>query len=263
MSRAPASQIPILCARCMGPAVPSPDGSIRCGYCGQADVLPPGQLERATELSRRVRQAANAAVQMRGTEAALGHIFESRGAFLRTSGFFFAIAAALAIFTVVDRWDSIRTAPAAARAGLAVGAATGPIAVAGIGLALCVALLVARTIYRRRTRPLLFARVPFLPGMPARCRVCGGDLPDRRDAFVLCSFCATHNLVTPELQRDRERLLGAERRFYQDRGHRIVAVTTQSAVQMQRVLVMVGVIAYAGFLGLAALANALAAALGR
>jgi hypothetical protein len=74
--------------------------------------------------------------------------------------------------------------------------------------------LVARR-YMRRIRPRILARAPREPGAPVRCRVCGGDLPPGHGAWIECRYCHAMNLVTPEIARDRARLLEAETREYE------------------------------------------------
>ena len=44
-----------------------------------------------------------------------------------------------------------------------------------------------------------------------------GDLPDAREAFLRCDFCRATNLVTPEIARERERMLNAEIEHYRAR----------------------------------------------
>lgn len=250
-------QIPILCARCGGAATPADDGGLTCPFCGHADRLPDDQLGRALELKRRVTAAANKVAQLRGMESALGHIFESRGAFVRAAGPWLVLAPAILVYSLVSSWPHIEKAPPEFRAGLIANALLGPMFVAGVLFAIVFALAAGRFHYRRTVRPLLFARRPRAPGLPVRCRACGGDLPDQRGPFIACAFCATHNLVTPEVQRHDARLLEEEERFHREHAHRVVAQASRGAVHMSRFLVIGVAIAYAGMIGLAYLASAL------
>jgi len=252
-----ARQIPILCRHCGGPATPAWDGGIACSFCGQRDQLPADELGRALELRRRVAAAAEGVAQMRGMESALAHVFESRGAFARAAGLWLVIAAAVAAYALATSWTAIGAAPPAFRAGLIATALLGPIMVAGVGLAICLALFIGRVNYRRRVRHLLFARAPRQPGLPTRCRACDGDLPDRRDAFVACEYCNTQNLVTPEIQRDRERLLADEAGFYRSRAQGALAATTRGSLHMSRVFTASLVAVYLSIIGLAYLAQSL------
>ena len=133
----------------------------------------------------------------------------------------------------------------------------GPMFVGGVGLAVCVALFIGRRSYRKRVRQHLYARAPRQEGAPARCRACDGALPDRRDPFIVCEYCHTTNLVTPELQRNRAELLAAEESFYRQRANRAAAATTKSAASMSRVMVVSIVLVYAAMFGMGYLANAL------
>jgi hypothetical protein len=220
-------------------------------------MLPEDQLQRALELSRRVRQAAQAAAQMRGTESALAHIFESRWAFFRAAGTFMVFAVVLGLYSLVSTWDLVAGAPSEVRPTIILNSAMGPVAVGGFALAICLALAISRRAYRKNVRPLLFARAPQQPGWPARCRACGGPLPDSRDAFVGCRHCHTQNLVTRELEGNRTELLQQEHGFYTDRANRVVAATTRALPNPQNVFVLAAVFVYALLLGLGVLANAL------
>jgi hypothetical protein len=252
-----ARQIPILCRHCGGPAAPAWDGAIHCSYCGHQDRLPPDELGRALELERRLAAAAEGALQLRGLEAALGHVFESRAAFLRAAGLWFFLALAVSAYALFSARDIIAAAPPAYRAGLLVNSLMGAIFVAGVGLAICLALLVGRLNYRRHVRRFLFARPPRHPGHPTRCRACDGDLPDHRDPFVTCPYCTTQNLVTPEIQRDRERLLASEIAYYRARAHGAVAATTRTSIHMSRTFTISVAAAYAAMIGAAYVAQTL------
>jgi hypothetical protein len=250
-------QIPILCARCAGSAELGLDGTVTCGYCGARDRLPDDALARALELKRRVRVAAESMQQLQGVESTLGHVFESRWAFLRASGFFLVVASVVLVYALAQAWPMITAAPPGLRPTLVINMLIGPMFVAGIALSICAALLVGRASYRRRVRPLLFARPPRQVGAPCRCRACDAPLPDRRDPLVQCEFCGTQSLVTPEVQRDRERLLLAEQRFYQSRGGQIAAATTRGSLRMNRVFALAMVLVYGSIIGLAHLGSAL------
>jgi len=251
-------QIPILCGHCGGAAEPEDDGGgIVCPYCGTRDRLPPDELGRALELKRRVTMAARSAVQLAGLEGALGRIFEQRGAFVRVAGPWLVLFPLITAYMVAGSWSTIERAPANLRLPLALYAAMGPMWIAGIALAFGVALFIGRIGYRRGVRPLLYARPPRQPGLPTRCRGCAADLPDGRGPFITCSYCSTQSLVTPEIQRDRERLLAAEEAACRARASGALAATGRAGTHMSRTLVAAFVVIYAGVIGLAAVASRL------
>jgi uncharacterized Zn finger protein (UPF0148 family) len=252
-----AQQIPILCAQCGGATTPRDDGTLACPFCGHQDRLPDDQLGRALELKRRVTAAANGVAQLRGMESALGTIFESRGAFVRAAGPWLVLAPLILAYSLFSAWPHIEKAPPEFRAGLIANALLGPMFIAGILFAIFFAMTIGRFHYRRKVRPLMYARSPRAPGLPVRCRACGGDLPDRRGPFIVCDFCRTHNLVTPEVQKHDARLLDEEQRFHRDRANKLVAQTARASVHMSRFLVIGIIVAYAGMIGLAYLASAL------
>jgi hypothetical protein len=53
--------------------------------------------------------------------------------------------------------------------------------------------------YRRVVRPHLLARPPKPGGKAARCRVCGGDLPQVLEPIVACKYCRSESVVSREL----------------------------------------------------------------
>jgi hypothetical protein len=250
-------QIPVRCGGCLGPARLEWDGKVSCPYCGRIDHLPPDELGRALELKRRVAAAAAAVQQMRGMESSLSWIFERRGAIWRISGFYFVFAFLVLGYIVVGNWQILSHAPAALRPTFFLNVVEGPLWVAGIGFAMCAGLFVGRARYRRAVRPNLIAHAPRETGLPARCRACDGDLPDRRDPLVVCEYCDTQNLVTPELARDRAGLLANEEQFYRDRSNRAVAAMTISSTRMDRVFWITTALVYALLIGVAFLASSL------
>lgn len=252
-----AHQIPILCKQCGGPTTPADDGSLACPYCGHRDRLPDDQLGRALELKRRVAAAANGVAQLRGLESSLGYIFESRGAFVRATAPWLILAPLILAQQLVSAWPVIEKAPARFRPGLIAYSLMGPMFIAGILIAVAVALAIGRRGYRKRVRPLMYARPPRAPGLPTRCRACGGDLPDGRGPYIQCEFCPTSNLVTPEVQAHSATALEAEQRAYRDRANKVLAAQSKGSVHMGRTLVIGIVVAYASMIGLAYLASSL------
>jgi hypothetical protein len=249
--------IPVLCARCGGAAVPADDGALACPFCGFSDRLPPDQLGRALELKRRVAAAARSVAQLHGMEGGLAAIFEERRAFVRAAGPWLVLAPLILAYSLAQSWKYIEAAPARFRPGMIANALIGPMFLAGIVLAIFVAMLVGRRHYRRYVRPLMFARHPAGPGLPARCRACGGDLPTSRGPFRVCQFCSTHNLVTPEIEAHDARALDEEARQQREHAHRMVAGTSRAALHMNRTFVIGIVVAYASMIGLVYLAQAL------
>ena len=252
-----APQIPVLCGSCGGAVDPREDFSLVCPYCDAVDRLPENELDRVLELKRRVRAAANSAAQLRGVEAALSSMYEGRGAFVRLTAPYLAIAGIVLAYSFVSAWPIISSAAPEHRVGFVIQSLMGTSFIMGMALSLAVALLVGRVRYRRSVRPLLFARPPRAQGQPTRCRACGGDLPDQKGPFIRCPFCDTHNLVTPQIQRDRERLLAQEEQFHRSRASRAVSAASRGSMGMTGTLVLGIVISYAAMIGLSLLAGSL------
>jgi DNA-directed RNA polymerase subunit RPC12/RpoP len=249
-------QLPILCARCMGPAQPGENGVLTCAYCGHRDQLPADQLGRALELKRRLGAAKNSVANVEGMEGALSEIFESRGAFWRASGLYVAAAVLITGYSLWQVQPVIAKAPPGFALGLTLNALMGGMWIGGFALALLAAFAVGRRQYRKHVRTQLFARLPHQPGAPARCRACGGDLPDRREPFVQCAYCSTRSLVTPELASNRQMLLERERAFYAERAGHALGGMRGTSLKMSRTLIICGVATYAAVIGVAYLAAA-------
>ncbi len=256
MNLAPAQeQLPILCRACGGPSGVGPDLVLRCPYCGAVDRLPADALTRALELKRRLGDAARSVAQVEGLERALSSIFEQRGAFLRATGtylFFFMLVTAWA---ALSAYRVVVDAPGELQLAILLNAAMGPCFVGGLVVAMAFSLFVGRVSYRRKIRPLLFARPSRIPGAPARCRACGGDLPHAEGPLMSCRFCATQNLVTPEIERDRARMLDNEVAFHRSRTAQVQASTGRIGTHMTRALIVSVVLVYLSMFGIAALAS--------
>jgi hypothetical protein len=250
-------QLPVLCRACGAPAEVGPTFLVRCGFCGMHDELPKDELDRALELKRRLSDAARYVAQVEGMERALATMFEEKGAFLRATGAYLVVLALVCVWAGVAAWPILTTSPGQFRAGLLLYAAMGPAMVGGFVLAIGFALLVGRMGYRRRVRPLLYARPPRAPGAPSRCRGCGADLPTSRSPIMPCRYCQTQNLVTEDILRDRARLLESENSFYRARAGGATAATSRIGTHMTRTLIVAIVVVYGGMFGIAALASAL------
>ncbi len=239
----------------MGPAQPAFDGSVSCGYCGFRDTLPSDQLGRALEVKRRLAAAKNSVANVEGMNGVLSEIYEKRSAFWGAAGFYLAVAVLISGFSYWNARPYIDAAPEGFKLGLTLNALMGGLWIGGFAVALFAAHLVGRSVYRKKIRMALFARLPRQEGMPARCRACDGNLPDRRDAFTLCEFCGTKNLVTPELAANRHHLLERERAFYAQRSGQAIGGMRAASIKMSRVLIICGVITYIAVIGLAYLAS--------
>lgn len=241
---------PILCKRCGGHTEPLPDLSIRCRYCGLVDRLPPDELGRALEIRGRLQLAVAQVAQLASTEAGLASIFERKGAFLSVMGTMPVLALIVVAYTaygVVTTLASLPdSVPEATRLEIAVASAYGPLFVLGLTVSFPIALLVGRISYGRSVRPLLAARPPFYPGAPMRCRACGADLPPVRDAFVMCRFCRTQNVLAKEVAANARQHLDAEIQAYRARASGALTGTSRASTHMTRTLVVCFVLVYLG-----------------
>lgn len=203
---------PILCRGCGGRMELHGNLAIECRHCGSVDTLPSDEIGRVLEIKSRLRLAEERALQVRGVDATLAAIFEDRMAFVRVSGLY-SVIALLVVATTVTQMISLPgsgTLPAPVLIGILASQAMGPILVLGIGLSFAFALAHGRWYYRRALRPLLLARFSPEPGARARCRVCGGELPEARGVDVRCEYCRSLNLIPRELHGARVSALAAE-----------------------------------------------------
>jgi hypothetical protein len=250
-------QISILCKECGGATTPREDFSLSCPYCGSEDRLPENELDRAIELRRRVAAAAGSVAQLDGLSAALASIFEDRRAFLRVAAPWLVVALLITVYQITGAWGAISAAPGNLRLSLLLYAVMGTLFTSGIALSMMLALWVGRVHFRRAVRPLLIGRPPREPGKPARCRACGGDLPDERGPLLRCRYCRTHSLVTPELERDRAQLLEREETTYRQRAIKVSHKQGQASMGMTRIMLVAIVACYLSMFGVAKLATAL------
>jgi hypothetical protein len=146
-------------------------------------------------------------------------------------------------------------APADLELGFVLYALLGPAVAGGFVVAIGFALLVGRFRYRRAVRPHLFARPPAHPGMPARCRACGADLPAVRAAVATCRFCSTQNLVTGNVMQSVAGAAEADAAFFRARAMRAQVGTAKIGAGMTRMALITLLVVYLGIFGLAALAS--------
>lgn len=204
---------PIVCRTCGGAMTLSADFSVSCRHCGAREMLPADELGRVLEIKNRLAAAEQRSVQVRGMDASLAHMFEDRGAFLRVSGMYVAVAVVVLAYTgfqlfeLSDVFDKVSTKDAGQ---MVLGSLLGPTLMLGFGASFAVSLAVGRAHYRKMVRPLLLAKPPERAGMRLRCRVCGGDLPETHAADVRCAYCNSVNLAPKELQSGHAQALSAE-----------------------------------------------------
>jgi hypothetical protein len=256
MNRA-AEQIPLLCGGCGGPGALGPDGSLNCPYCGRREQLPANELDRMMEMRRRLSAAAMQAEQCKGIERALFSIFESTSMFSGMLGVYFAFAAFMLVYSLVSAYSVITTTPEAYLPLMLVHVFTGPMFVLGLPVSATIALAFGRRRYRKEIRPIFMARPPETPGAPARCRVCGGSLPDSKDALLNCRYCHTASVVTPELKAHHEAAAAVRGVWHQRQGIGASAATTGIGKSMTRTIVILLVITYVSQMGCVGVASKL------
>jgi hypothetical protein len=189
---------------------------VGCGYCGSTEPLPLEAAARALRLRERLLALVSAEQELRAADLRVAQQIEGHN---RTwlIGTFKAAAGPLTIIVGVIVVNHAFPMGAVTDRHLLPLFTRGLVPLSTTIGCLLLGYFVVSHKYRRRLRPRLLARAPRQPGSPTRCRCCGGDLPDAREAFVRCDFCRATNLVTLEIARERERLLNAEIERYRAR----------------------------------------------
>ncbi|MFO0624603.1 MAG: hypothetical protein U0325_03230 [Polyangiales bacterium] len=217
MSHAP-EQLPVLCRRCGGAARLLDAHHLQCPYCGQHDALPADVVLRNIDLRARIDAARAALAQLDGFGLAMARMYEGPGGALRAIAPLWIFATLVLGQALWGASAAAASAPPALRACIVLQAGASSALVATLPLGISFGVLVARWRYRRRVRPWLLARAPLVEGAPARCRVCGGEMPTRAATlFVACPFCKTQNLLVGDVFVDRAQRLAAEQSFHHAR----------------------------------------------
>jgi DNA-directed RNA polymerase subunit RPC12/RpoP/uncharacterized protein YjeT (DUF2065 family) len=232
---------PIVCRTCGSAMALGADLRASCRHCGAVDALPADELGRVLDIKNRLAAAEQRAVQVRGMDATLAHVFEDRAAFLRVSGVYLVVAGVVLAYTA---WQLVELSHvfdkvSAKDAGqMVLGSLVGPVFMLGFAFSFAVSLAAGRAHYRKSLRPLLLARPPERAGMNLRCRVCGGDLPEARAADVRCTYCNSVNLAPKALHTGHAAALTAEADALKARVTG-ANVTTMSIAKSMRVALVV------------------------
>ena len=137
-----------------------------------------------------------------------------------------------------------------------------PLGTLGAITGLCVGFLYSMHRYAIEVRPSLEADPPLVQGAPIRCRACGGALPSGGGAaFVVCGFCAAHNLLSADIATQRRARLDAELARRQARLAGVRVQTAEAARRYQQRLYLTMGISVASAWAISAGAAALLGAL--
>ena len=250
---------PILCRRCGSGMTLLANMSAQCRHCGAIDGLPADELGRMLEIKSRLALAEQRSLQVRGVDATLATIFENRAAFWRVSGLYLVVALIVTVIGSVQfvSLPNLETIPFELLIELLLNQAIGPLIFAGVGLSFAVSLAYGRYHYRKAMRPLLLAKPPSQPGARARCRVCGGDLPETRSVDVRCGYCHSINLIPKALHQGQAEALAREAEALKARIAGTNVQTISLAKRMRRVLIVCVVLSFAVAFTLPAIARSL------
>lgn len=191
----------------------------RCGFCGNAEPLPPQMDERARFLQERLLQLRDATERAESASMSAVTTKQSVASYLLM---LFAMSALALEGTFQNRYlitafDYAARAPNVSTIGdlflhiLPAGLTTALSLGFGIGY-----FMMSRT-YSRTVREAKLARPPLQPSGHARCRTCGGELVVDGGPSVECPYCHSANLLGEALTKRRAQLLENETRQYRER----------------------------------------------
>jgi hypothetical protein len=202
---------PTPCTVCGAPMVATEpqflhqDPELACRYCGRREPLPRDATERHRHLRLRLLQVAQA---REAAEAPL-RTFKVMNESWPPAIALVAVMSAYQAFRLSNSWRLLgKLDPAQAVFGLV------PLAVS---IGMLSGWLGMRHVFSRQLLPILRARPPHAPGLAARCRNCGGNLPAVRAPQVMCRYCSASNLLDATLTANAAALLQQEAREYQNR----------------------------------------------
>jgi len=170
---------------------------LTCGYCGRREQLPPDAAQRHQHLRLRLLQLKRA---RETAEAPLATYRAIKQAVLPGAVMMLVIQAVVLVPRLAQGEVNLFTLlPVAVFAGMGAG---------------WLAMILT---FRAMVTPLLRARPPAQPGLAARCRSCGGELPQVLAPKVVCRYCSADNLLDDRLAADASELLRREADEYHAR----------------------------------------------
>jgi hypothetical protein len=171
-------------------------GELTCSYCGRKEPLPEDAAARDRHLRLRLMQLERARA---ASEAPL-HTYRALMKGLVPGAIMLAFVFGINLYTQLSRPGAVLVWTSFLPLAIFVGMITG-----WVGMAVT---------FRRLIEPMLQARPALHPGMPARCRVCGGELPAVKGTHATCGYCKADNLVAGKLGADVSELLQRESEEY-------------------------------------------------
>lgn len=195
--------VPAPCTRCGAPMTPTGGSSLHhtprlvCSYCRHEEQLPRDAAEQHRHLRLRLLQL------QRAREAAEAPI----KVFAQVKQVWVPALLVMALFAGVQGFSYIHSYQAGVHELTSVLLGVWPI---GLFCGMLAGWLGMSRAFQKHLQPLLRARAPRAPGLSARCRCCGADLPPVRAPEVTCRFCAAVNLLDPNLAARTSELLQAE-----------------------------------------------------
>lgn len=180
--------------KCNSCAAPVPAGTgireFTCVYCGKTDCVNSNLQNRIRRFYELIQQLENAAKQIpthlkSKIERMLGQVKITEWALLITAGWMLFIS----LFIFYEYFLRAMTDGTVPKLRFIFGPLL-PFEIF-IGLILWYFFILRR---KKKIRLTFRARPPVLPNGPARCRLCGGDLPDS-GVIRRCPYCETDSIV--------------------------------------------------------------------
>jgi len=170
-----------------------------CGYCGRREPLPPDAAQRHQHLRLRLLQLKRARETLEAPLVTYRYIQQG------------VLPGAVMMMVIAG----VVLLPRLARGEITTATLLPVAVVVGMGVGWLAMILT----FRAMVKPLLRARPPAQPGLAARCRSCGGELPRVVAPKVQCRYCSADNLLDKRLASDASELLRREAQEYHARAH--------------------------------------------
>lgn len=194
---------------------------LHCGYCGRREPLPHDAAQRHQHLRLRLLQLKRARETLEAPLATYRYLEQGLlpGMLLMTA----VAAVSLLTHLASGKVTTVALLPVATWLGMGAG---------WLAMALT---------FRTLLRPRLRARPPAHPGLAARCRSCGGELPRVTAPKIQCRYCAADNLLDDRASADASELLRREAAEYHARAS---GGATPDFAQATRAFYICGVVTF-------------------
>ncbi|WP_394838294.1 hypothetical protein LVJ94_15435 [Pendulispora rubella] len=205
---------------------------VKCEYCDACEEMPLDAAERVTALRARLKEIKAKDDSLNAPALAMGRLY------VQYSRYILMAMGVIVVFSMLDLpaylrrfqilLDPINGVPIEIQREIVNQQIVFCAVPAGVLFGVGFGYIRLLRAYHKAMLPRLRARASLQPGLNARCRCCGAELPASVEAFVTCTHCTAQNLLTKELVKDRMKFLHKEIENYKARTHEMVERTSRS-----------------------------------